>query len=460
MRPVADTLREIAAVGSDSFARSLGWYSGDIAINPDPILRGEAGGRATALYEEMEAKDPALFSDLQTRKLAVAGLPWEVIAAGPDAADKDVATWVAGALRRIPGFVRDLRQLLDAVGKGFAVSEIMWGLDADGRVSVADIRSRNQRRFAFTTENELRLLCDANTFFGVAVPPRKFLVHSFGDDFESGYGRGLLSRCYWYWWFKKKAVKFWALFSEKFGSPTVVGKYPPGTDDQVKRKLLSALQSIQQETALTIPDNIKAEFLEARPRGNLDTYDGFILFLEKSCTKAILGQTLTSGEGQRSGSLALGRVHAEVRQDLLEADGLGLQDTINGQLVRWLVDWNFTVTAYPTWTLKTDPPEDLNASVVRDGQLQAMGVALPKSYVQRRYGIPDPEGPDDVLQVPAGAARPPTGLGPNVVPQGFAESGAMDRIMADTDRLLAASEARGARAMDGLARAVLDRIKK
>jgi len=453
MRLAPEQKVEIAAVGDDSFARSLGFYSGNVALNPDPILRGEAGNRGIALYEEMEHKDPTIFSDLQTRKLAVVGLDWEIVPGGQEPGDQEAAAFVGDVLDGIPGFSEDLRQLLDAVGKGYAVAEILWSARADGRIGIAEIRSRHQQRFVFTAANELRLLRDANTFEGVAVPPRKFLVHTSQGDHENPYGRGVLSRVYWYYWFKKNGVKFWALFSEKFGSPTVIGKHPPGTDDAQRRALLSALEAIQQETAITIPDTMKAELLEAQRRTGMDTYGEFIGFLDRGITKAILGQTLTSGEGERSGSLALGRVHADVRQDLLEADATSLQEVLNGQLIRWLVDWNFIVQSHPQLVFKVDPPEDLDAAALRDRNLQAMGVPIPKSYIQRRYGIPDPEGPDDIL-MPAPGPQP---LAPG---QAFTESEALDRILRDTDKLLDAAAARGARAMDQLTRRALERVKK
>lgn len=40
--------------------------------------------------------------------------------------------------------------LLDAIGKGFAVSEILWGYD-EGHVVVQDIKTRHQKRFFWDT---------------------------------------------------------------------------------------------------------------------------------------------------------------------------------------------------------------------------------------------------------------------------------------------------------------------
>ena len=58
------------------------------------ILREADAGdvlRQMELFEEMEEKDPHLFSQLQTRKNAVTGLDFEVIPFGDEPLDKEIA---------------------------------------------------------------------------------------------------------------------------------------------------------------------------------------------------------------------------------------------------------------------------------------------------------------------------------------------------------------------------------
>jgi phage gp29-like protein len=96
--------------------------------------------RQAELFEEMEEKDPHLFSQLQTRKNAVTGLDYEVIPFdSDDPRDKEIAEFVEAQIGGIEGFEDVMLDLLDAIGKGFAVSEIMWSYD-EGRVVVGDIR--------------------------------------------------------------------------------------------------------------------------------------------------------------------------------------------------------------------------------------------------------------------------------------------------------------------------------
>lgn len=61
--------------------------------------------RQAELFEEMEEKDPHLFSQLQTRKNAVTGLDYEVIPFdSDDPRDKEIAEFVEAQIGGIEGF--------------------------------------------------------------------------------------------------------------------------------------------------------------------------------------------------------------------------------------------------------------------------------------------------------------------------------------------------------------------
>ena len=72
--------------------------------------------RQAELFEEMEEKDPHLFSQLQTRKNAVTGLDYEVIPFdSDDPRDKKIAEFVETQLGGIEGFEDVMLDLLDAI---------------------------------------------------------------------------------------------------------------------------------------------------------------------------------------------------------------------------------------------------------------------------------------------------------------------------------------------------------
>jgi phage gp29-like protein len=384
-RPRPD-VEEIATAGRD-ITRG---FVGAILPNPDEVLAREAAGKGFDLYDEMEDKDPQIASLLQTRRLGVLSKEREVVPASNSQRDLAIADFVRRALFDVPRFDEDLDGLLDAIAKGFAVAEVLWRVEG-GRVVIDDIRSRNQDRFVFSSDGALRLRTRESPFEGVALPGRKFLVHRHGRRYENPYGEAVLKSVYWYWWFKKNVIKFWVIFAEKFGMPTAVGKYPEGTKSDKQDELLAACEAIQTENAVVIPERMVIELLEAKRRGGVETYQAFCEYLDAQIAKAILGATLTSGEG-RHGTQALGTVHASVRQDILEADARSLETTINDQLIRWLVDFNFSgVGGYPALAIQAEEPEDLRALAERDERLvRRIGLPVAAGYFYDRYRIPPP----------------------------------------------------------------------
>ncbi len=392
-RPIAGV--EVASQISDPF---WSYYTGKILLNPDKTLRQE-GLQNTELYEDL-LRDPQVRSNLQTRRLAVIGKEWQVTPASEKTVDQEIASFVAEVLKNFD-FDTARFALLQGILTGFKVSEIMWEY-SEGDVWVKEMIAKPTRRWSFGLARELRMLTRHNSFEGDPVPDRKFQTFVMPSDNGSPYGDGLGSSLWWTVWFKKNAIKFWLIFSEKFGSPTAIGKYPVGTPQAQQDALLNALQAIQQESAIKIPDTMQLSLLEAQRSGNMNNYEMLASFMDQQITKVILGQTLTtevghSGRGS-SGGKAVAMVHEEVRQDYIRADADLLSNQLNAQLIRWLVDYNFSgVKKYPKLWIRAEEDKDMLPLAQRDQILQNMGMPISARYISGSYGIPMFEEDDQVL---------------------------------------------------------------
>ncbi|MDA8170306.1 MAG: DUF935 family protein [Nitrospiraceae bacterium] len=399
-KPLIDV--EVASQISDPW---WAYYTGKILLNPDKTLRTE-GLQNTELYEDL-LRDALVRSNLQTRRLAVIGKEWDVVPGGDRRADQKIADYVTDVLENFD-FDTARFALLQGILTGFKVSEIMWEY-SEGDVWIKELIAKPTRRWSFGLARELRMLTRANTFEGTPVPDRKFQVFRNAADNGSPYGDGLGSSLYWLVWFKKNAIKFWMIFSEKFGSPTAVGTYPPGTTKDQQDALLAALAAIQQESAVKIPETMSVSLLEAQRTGSMNNYEMLLSFFNQEITTLILGQTLTtaSGHSGRSGSggQAAAKTHEEVREDYIKADADLLSNALNSQLIRWLVDYNFPgVKKYPKLWIRTDAEADLKPLSDRDAILQKMGLRIPASYLYDTYGIPEPQEGEEVLTPIAGGA--------------------------------------------------------
>lgn len=117
--------------------------------------------------------------------------------------------------------------LLDAIGKGFAVSEIMWSYD-EGHVVVGDIRSRHQKRFFWDTVDDSFKVRTQDAPEGILLPKNKFIVHKYKARSGHPSRAGVLRVVSWMYLFKNYTLKDWVAFCEVFGMPLRLGKYQPG----------------------------------------------------------------------------------------------------------------------------------------------------------------------------------------------------------------------------------------
>lgn len=387
---------------------------GRVILNPDPVISSEAGNgpMAIQLYETL-LRDDQVMSTLQARKLAVCGREWTVDPASEDATDVEIAEFVERVLN---GFDFDAAKkgLLDALILGYKVGEVIWKLQ-DNSMWIKQIVCLPSRRFMFDAEHNLRLLTITNMAEGEEVPDRKFITYRNEDANGSPYGSGLGRAIYWPVWFKKNGVKFWAIFLEKFGSPTAVGHYPPGADVDSQTALMAALESIQTESAIKIPDGMVIELLEAQRAGKMDTYGVFVKHWDAQISKIVLGHSAAADA--TPGKLGNEDRATQVADDYLKADADSLSMTFNETIIKWLVDLNYgPVKAYPKFWIRTDDEPDLKPQAERDKILVVdIGLPVMKQYFYETYGIPEPTGGEDDLVNPP-KPEPIMGVGPDGKP--------------------------------------------
>jgi phage gp29-like protein len=351
--------------------------------------------RQAELFEEMEEKDAHLGSVLQTRKLAVTGLDWDVVPSGEDSQAQATAAFVREALDRIQNREEALLDLLDAVGKGFSISEILWELEGD-RVWIRGLRWRHPKEFTFMTpagpSPTPRFLTEEAPLWGEELPADKFALHRFRSRAGTLSRAGILRPCAYLYLFKNYTIKDWVVFNERFAMPLRVGKYRPGASEHERQVLRNAVFNLASDAAAVISDATVIELLDTSGKAaSADGYRALVEFCDRSMSKAVLGQTLTTE--QTGGAYATARVHQMVRQDLLEADARALASTITSQLIRPLVAFNFGPgTPLPRFEFHHQAGEDLREAAETYRAIAQMGVPVPASFIYQRFGIPEPEG--------------------------------------------------------------------
>lgn len=351
--------------------------------NQDDTLLTRGGGKGLAIYDDIE-RDAHAFGVIHKRKMAVQKFPWEVEPASASLRDKKAAELVRTQLKRI-NFDKVTYDLLDANLKGYSVSEVVWDSN-NSEIFIKKIISRNQRRFVFDDKRKIRMLTMADMVRGEELPDRKFIVHSVGAKDGSPYGLGLGSKLFWPVFFKRQDITFWLTFADKFGSPTVVGKYPEGTQPKQQQELLDQISGIAQESAVTIPENFILELLEAARSGAGDFYENLCRYLDEQISIAVLGETMTTNAHSVGLGSSQSDTHNEVRIELAKSDADLLTDSLKDNLVKWIVDLNMPGAGIPSVLRKVEKPEDLNLRADRDTKIKNLGFKPTLQYILDVYG--------------------------------------------------------------------------
>ncbi|MBF0182939.1 MAG: DUF935 family protein [Magnetococcales bacterium] len=369
--------REVATTQDGRDITRAYWSSLDLLHPQDSVLR-DKGGDYT-LYEEV-LRDDQVASTFQQRRMAVTSAEWGVIPGGPDRQSRLAAEQLRGVLERI-GWDNVTEKMLYGVFYGYAVAECLWA--TDGReITLGALKVRKQRRFAFDVQGNLRLLVPGNSR-GERLPGRKFWHFCTGADHDDEpYGLGLAHWLYWPVYFKRNGIKLWLIFMDKFGMPTAKGTYPANATDEEKRRLLAALQAIQTDSGIIIPEGMQIELLEAA-RGGQVHYEGFIDRMNAAIAKVVLSQTMTT---DAAGGLYKSEVQKSVRNEVVRADADLVCDTFNRSVAVWLSAWNYPGAKPPRVWRQIREQSDLRPQAERDKIIYGMGFRPSLDYVRKTYG--------------------------------------------------------------------------
>lgn len=172
------------------------------------------------IYRELLC-DPHVFACVQSRKSGVLSLEWDI----NRGLDKDQnAELVEGLLKKLD-INKLISDILDSVQFGLQPLEIIWHKEKNGYVLPERITAKPPEWFCFDDDNKLKFRTKEN-YFGEELPDRKFLLAQNNPSYDNPYGERTLSRCFWSVTFKKGGLKFWVIFTEKYGMPHFIGKHP------------------------------------------------------------------------------------------------------------------------------------------------------------------------------------------------------------------------------------------
>ena len=411
------------------------------------------------LAERMEEKDELYQGVLHTRKMAVSQLDIKIEAASADAQDQADAAFAREVLLQGDVDLQDaVFEMLDALGKGFSATEIIW--NTNGRNPRTGkpwwipqrLEWRDPRWFMFDWISGQQLLVRSLRTEGPEIPagpvgtgaqpqlspwnvrivsggheigfqpatqplaPFKFITHITRAKAGLPIRGGLARIAMWNYLFRNYILKDWVVFLEVYSQPLRLGKYGPGATEQDKRALLSAVANIGADAAAIIPESMMIEFCESKQsQAHADSYLKAIEYLDKRLTIAVLGQELTTQLPRGAGSRAAAEVHDAVRRDIAADDARRLSTTISRDLLRPLIDLNRGPRArYPKVAIGFAEERDLALLAPALGAFVDRGLRVSQKQIRDIAGLDQPEAGEEILH-PAGKlsgdSSPPPGPG-------------------------------------------------
>lgn len=371
--------------------------------NPDNVLRTKGHGQFN-VYKEL-LRDDQVRSAFQQRRTAVVQAEVDIIPGGESEADVAAVEYVKQVMSDI-GFDQVTDKMLYALHYGYSVAELM-PVFRDGLWYLDSIRVRDRGRFRFGINNELFLLKKGAE--KVPMPREKFWVFSVGQEHDDNpYGEGLAHALYWPVFFKRNCIKFWLIYLEKFGMPTVATKLSQAAikDPEQKAMALDVLDAIQADSGVVIPEDFVVELIEASRTGTVD-YKSLEDAMNRAISKIILSQTMTTDDGA---SYSQAKIHGSVKADVIKSDADLICDSFNRQVVDYLVALNFEGAKPPRIWRRTEEKEDLNQIAERDKKIFEMGYEPTEEYIKETYGDGWRKRDMSVSNLPFGNQVPPMGM--------------------------------------------------
>jgi len=406
---VKPEMGEISHSGTDI------WGIGDLPVyNPDDLVEK----KGLEIYRKMQRRDGQVKAVFMLKKHSRLSTPWSI--RPEDENDQEAvrqAEFIEHCFSEMKGSINNsLLKIWNAMRDGFSVAEINYKVlptgEFKGMIGIDNIKVRKAINYMFKCDEhgnieEKGLIEGYNT----PLPINKFILFAYNpndDDADSLYGESDFRAAYRYYFSNDIVQRFWNIFLEKFGQPTVIGRYETGTTKEKQDAYLDILKTIQTDTAIVMPKGLEAELLEAQRRGSagyksaFDTNNAMI-------ARALLVGTLLMDTGEK-GSWALSKTHFDIFIYILDYLGTETEDTIvREQIIKRLIDFNFTQPKYPYFKFE---------SLIKDDQEAKAKIA--KMLVDAGLINPEEEWVRGFLKIPAkeeGIILPE----PKSKPGGFAE---------------------------------------
>ena len=337
-------------------------------------------------WDAMERRDYQLQAVAPRRKKSVARRGFEILTVEDSTAareQKEVLEYFYNHLTAMNaleenetgGFGLLVRQMMDAVGKRYAVHEILW-----------QPGSRLTAQFRFCplwwfegTQGRLRFLTSEFAIAGEELEPGGWLV-TVGD--------GIMEACSIAYMFKHLPLRDWLACCEKFGMPGIVGRTQAGFQSKEWNQFVEAVEAFSQDWSAVFGTGNSVELIQPKGGGEAP-FAPLVEKMDRAITTLWRGGDLgtMSSRHATGASLQLEETH------ILEMDDAQMiQETLTTQVSRRVLEYYFgDAPALAYLKVRTADIRDTAQSLAVDQFLLQSGVPLSVKDALERYERAAPE---------------------------------------------------------------------
>jgi len=406
--------------------------------NPDSLVRQKGG---LDVYRKMMVDDQVkAVVAMKMNAIFASGYKFEPASEEPG--DTEVCDFIehcfgdglgveqkSGGKTMVSNFKQALMSILSALIYGFSVTEKVYKTFEDGeyagKIGLRCLKTRPAHSFELHTDeyNNLIMLRQ-NSITGVRDFKDQdldyFMVYSYhadNSDFSNWYGVSDLRAAYRPWFGKDMIIKFLNIFLERFGMGIVHGKYPRGMGQPEIDALEDMVNNISTRTGFVTPESVAFEILESKSRGQSPFIDTIKIY-DAAIARSVLVPNMLGFTDISSGTYNLGEKHFDLFMMILNNIRTEIEELINEQLVKELVDYNFVVEEYPVFKFKplTEDDKEALANIFINAVEKGVVLATEDDEDYLRESINFPKRKDDAVLLPQKPVAQPFGSQPPVDP--------------------------------------------
>ncbi len=296
-------------------------------------------------------------------------------------------------------FRTSLWYLLDAIHTGFSVMEKQYRYIENGpwkgNLGLARLVPRYPTQITFNIDPFTNRVTSINNYTPLGgwqsgLPIDKMVMYVYQPTGNLPYGNGDWRQCYKHTISIDILVRSWAIAMQKLGTGLITAKVSNPNDAYIQ-KVQAILNDVKDGSALVVPVGTDVEVL-ALNGTNLDIFAEALKWHEDQIIKNILGQVLTTTQGDGSSSYSLGTVHKDTQQYFLAYPRNDIEFVVSKQILKPLIADNFGSDALqyaPVYSLGAFDAAELGMLAQAYNTFITSGVLSPdEEFIRESAGLP------------------------------------------------------------------------